>query len=102
MARKHFVTRTVKAQVLDVLVCDLSTHDVRNETIVLPRTLPTEKETIKAAEKMLPENIKLLTIVSSTTRETLYGMPEEDFILNAKVLPPRTANADENTDETAE
>lgn len=102
MARKHYVTRTVKAQVLDCLICDLNTHEVRNETVVIPRALPTEKETQKAAEKMLPENIKLLTIVSSTVKETLYGMPEEEFILNAKVLPPRTANADADTDESVD
>lgn len=97
MARKHLVTRTVKALNCDVLVCDLSTKEVKNIPVILPRVYPTDKDTIKAIEKSLPDGIKFLAITSSEVKETLYGMDETDFIKAAHVLPPRSAN-DNTTD----
>lgn len=100
MARKHLVTRTVKALHCVVLVCNLATHEVSNIELVLPRAYNNEKDTVKAIEKSLPDGYKYLTLTSSEVKETLYGMDETDFIQHANVMPPRTSSGDtENTED---
>lgn len=94
MARKHLVTRTVKALHCVVLVCDLATREVSDIELVLPRAYNNEKDTVKAIEKSLPDGYKYLNLISSEVKETLYGMDEADFIQHANVMPPRSSNAD--------
>lgn len=97
MARKHIVSRTVKANVLDVLVCNLETKEVETITVTIPRVYPTEKETVKALEKFIPDGKKFIAITDSQVQETLYAMDEDEFIKAARILPLRgTKNAEEN------
>lgn len=93
MARKHLVTRTVKALHCVVLVCNLETHEVSNIDLVLPRAYNNEKDTVKAIEKSLPSSYKFLAITSADVEETLYGMDEVDFIKHATVMPLRASGA---------
>lgn len=97
MARKHIVSRTVKANFLEALVYNLETKEVETISVTIPRVYPTEKETVKAVEKFIPEGKKLIAIASSRVEETLYAMDEDEFIKAAHILPLRgTKNAEEN------
>ena len=54
---------------------------------------------LKEAEKIInTEEVKAVHIADSEVVETLYGMPEVDFIACAEVLPPRM-KCDSDSDE---
>lgn len=101
MARRHVVSRTVKANVLEVLVCNLETKEVETITVTLPRVYPTEKETVKALQSFIPDGKKFIAITVSEVKETLYAMDEDEFIKAARILPLRGTkdSADSDTDE---
>lgn len=91
MARQPMVTRTfmtTKAQILAVNIHDEKTYVVE---MTLPRQYKDDKEILKTAEKMNEdESIRLVHVLSTEVVETLYGMPESQFVALAKPLPPRS------------
>ena len=90
MARKPMVTRTFQTTKATVLCLNIAEQKTETVEVVLPRTYKDEKATLKAVTaEVNTNNIKAVHIVSTKIIETLYGMPETDFIAHAKVLPNR-------------
>lgn len=91
MARKPMVTRTIITTKVIVLCLDVNSAEPFNETVTLPRTYKDEKKLLKSVEEVInTDTVKAVHIVSKKEIETLYGMTEQDFINNAKILDPAT------------
>lgn len=90
MARERFVTRTVAEYEVTTLCVNVKTQEVGYNTVHISATIPEEKILSYVQKHFDDELIKTVTVVAVKTNETLYGMPEADFIKLAKVLPPRT------------
>lgn len=91
MARKPMVTRTIITTKVTVLCLDVNATEPFNETVTLPRTYKDDKKLLKSVEEVInTEEVKAVHIVDKKEIETLYGMTEQDFINNAKILDPAT------------
>lgn len=90
MARMRMVTRTVEVNTYSVMTCNTETAEVRTidfKVGVIPQSIEPMKYLKKQYET---ETLKLCAITSHSVETILYGMPEDEFIKNATVLPPRT------------
>lgn len=91
MARKPMVTRTINTTKVIVLCLDVNSAEPFNETVTLPRTYKDDKKLLKSVEEVInTDTVKAVHIVDKKEIETLYGMTEQDFIHNAKILDPAT------------
>lgn len=97
MARKRMVTRTIKATVAVVAGINTTTMEIEQNTLELTYLCNDENKLLKLAKKQFDtENYKVASIVEISTNDTLYGMPEEQFIALAEILPDRNVvEADE-------
>lgn len=90
MARERMVTRTVTETVAEIMCLNVVTCEVSISTFTYTGEFATNEELLKTAKKISEtKDFKLVHVNSATTKETLYGMTETDFIKLAKVLPPR-------------
>ena len=90
MAREPMVTRTIKGTNVKALCVSISAQNTATKDFTLSGTYSDEKSLLKALTKTVQDNdIKVVSIISASQFETLYGMSENDFIKLAKVLPPR-------------
>jgi hypothetical protein len=90
MARVAMVTRTMLTTKVNVLCLELEKVEPFNKDITLAGTFKVEKSIMKAVSAQVDnEQQKAVKIVKQEVVETLYGMTEDEFIKNAKVLPPR-------------
>ena len=93
MARTPMVTRTITTTKAKVMMCDVEAGDVIVEEVTVPRTYKNDVALLKVIKEAYEtDQLKPVSIVSTEVIETLYGMTEQEFIENAKVLPPRTTN----------
>lgn len=91
MARKPMITRTIITTKVIVLCLDVNSAEPFNETVTLPRTYKDGKKLLKSVEEVInTDTVKAVHIVDKKEIETLYGMTEQDFINNAKILDPAT------------
>lgn len=91
MARKPMVTRTIVTTKVNVLCLDIQSAEPFNKEVIIPRTYKDEKKLLKKVEEVVnTEDIKAVHIVDKSEVETLYGMEEQDFIINAEILDPET------------
>lgn len=97
MARVRMVTRTVQTAVCTVLCADTTTKTMDTYIYDVGGGVTDEKELMKII-KSLHETAthKCVALENVEIRETLYGMPENEFISLAKILPPRTGKAEES------
>ena len=92
MARVPMVTRTIQTTKVVALCVDISTSQTSEKEYILPRTFKDDSHILKALAKIAnDDNNKVVHIKHAEVYNTLYGMSENDFIANAKILPPRTA-----------
>ncbi len=96
MARIKMVTRTIKSTECEVLCLNTETAEACNVSISLGGEYTNDKEIMKAINKRiaqgvikLDEGVVPVKVVHTTIKEALYGMPEEDFVKNAQLLPDR-------------
>lgn len=100
MARIPQVTRTIQTTEATIMCLDIEKGEPFTKTLSLPRTYKDDKAILKQAEQELTtETVKPVHVVSSTVKETLYGMSETDFIKVAQVLPPRGTHSNDTTEE---
>ena len=92
MARQRMVTRTVEVNRYTVMTVNTNTAEVVN-TVYTLGAIPANTDPMKLLKKQYETStIKLCAIVSHTYDTVLYGMPEEEFIAHATILPPRNSN----------
>lgn len=93
MARVRMVTRTVEVNTYTVMTCNTETAEVLNVDYAIG-AIGDKDEAIKFLKKQYEtDTLKLVAIVSQKTETILYGMPEEQFIKLATVLPPRSQSS---------
>lgn len=100
MARIPMVTRTIITTKVNVMCLDVQAGEPCNKVVTVPRTYKDDEVLMKKVRPLLETNtLKAVHIVGKEEIETLYGMPEQDFIQYAKILPPRSNS---NTGEEAD
>lgn len=96
MARERMVTRTVAATEVNALCLNIETAEPFNKTVILSGTFKDKQAIEKVAKKAIDTDLeKCVAVVEYTEKETLYGMPEQQFIELAKVLPPRDSKVEQ-------
>lgn len=95
MARQRMVTRTVEINKFSIMTLNTETAEVRVIDYTLG-ALDKNADVMKILKKAYEtDTLKLCAITEHTSETLLYGMTEEDFIANAKILPAR-GNATSN------
>lgn len=90
MAREIMITRTITSTKVNVMCLDVETGEPFNETVEVARTYKDDEALLKVVKPLIEtDTIKAVHVVDKEVVETLYGMPEQVFIMNAKVMPPR-------------
>lgn len=88
MARTPMITRTIQTTKANVLCLNIVEGEPFNQVVTLPRTYKDEKSLMKQVELAInTDSVKAVHVVDTMVEETLYGMPEADFIAIAKPLP---------------
>lgn len=94
--RERMITRTVVETVYEVMAVKVETKTVETVKISVPSAENISKKNLgKAITDAMPAGFLYVQTISESKVETLYGMPEDEFIRLAKVLPPRTGNKEE-------
>lgn len=91
MARTKMVTRTIVTTKCVALCINVQTAEPFNQDFTLAGSYDDEKKLLKELKKYEDDNHKIVHVVDTEHVETLYGLPEDDFIKYATVLPPRNA-----------
>ena len=96
MARERMVTRTVEEAEVKVMTLTVSTQAVGEAVYKISAPIDKAKALTYIQKTYDTPELKNVVITDYTVHEILYGMPEQEFISRAKVLPPRTPT---NTEE---
>ena len=95
--RKKMVTRTILTTSALVMCVNIAEGTTTNICISLPGAYGgDEKKMLKAVgdDPAGDGSLKPVHIIRFEELETLYGMPEIDFIAHAQILPGRGGNLD--------
>ena len=100
MARERMVTRTIVTREVYFKKYDIVTGKIMDDKMVFGVNVIIENNmqgVAKINEKLqsFGQKATCVMIEHIDDKETLYGMTEDDFIRQAKVLPPRTNNDEE-------
>lgn len=95
MARQAMVTRTITTTEVDVMAVNTVSGETFTVNLTLPRTYKDDNAVLKKVQSLFDnDDVKHVHVISTTENETLYGMPEEEFIAHAQVLPPRNTKTE--------
>lgn len=98
MARKRIVSRTITTTTAKCMVCDTKKATVTEKDLVLSLKLTTE-QALKQAQKMYETSTeKIVAVTSVEYNETLYAMPELDFLKYAKPVTKEEIEDDSEDD----
>lgn len=93
MTKERMVTRTVKQTEIKCKVANIESETIDEHIFSIGGVYKDEKKLFKAVQSLMDdETHKLVSIVSATVKDCLYGMPETVFIANATILPDRKAH----------
>ena len=100
MARVRMVTRTINTTVVHALIVNPTTKEVKEDDITLAGTYADAKALDKALSKLNTEESHIVSVYDTKVVSHLYGMTEQDFVANAKVISKEEAEeAEESTAE---
>ena len=91
MARQRMVTRTIISTVISAKVADDLTDKIETREINVPTEIKSEADAKKSAVKYFKEstNITVLSAKIIRTESQIYGMPEQEFMKQAVLMPDR-------------
>ena len=95
MARERMVTRTVEEAEIEVMYVNVSNFEVGKTTLKISATVGQEKALDYIQKNLQTDELKYVAITAYTVHEILYGMPEQEFIAHAKILPPRITSGEQ-------
>lgn len=99
MGRQKMVTRTIKLNIYNCLCMNTVLCEPFNKEISTGRGFKSERKRDDfLREQIDTETEKFVSVVDVTVNDVLYGMPEDDFIKNAVVLPARPVKDSEFED----
>lgn len=96
MARVRMVTRTIEVTEVEVMCLNTTTCEVSIKTFEITGKHDNAKALEKVRKLHETNEFKCVAVQTNITKEVLYGMPEDDFIKLAKVLPPRSSNNEQD------
>ena len=92
MARQPMVTRTITTTKVRVLCLDVFTQETLTKEVTVPRVFKDDGKLLNKVKGFVEtDTLKAVHITEAEVVETLYGMPEQEFIAHAEILPPRPA-----------
>lgn len=101
MARIPMVTRTITTTKATVMCLNVVQGEPYTETVIAPRTYKDDNALLKVVKSIIEtDELKAVHIVAKEEIETLYGMPENDFIDHATVLPKRGEKTETTEEKT--
>ena len=101
MARERIVSRTITVLCATALCVDVPTATTKVMELELTGIELTESQVLKALQKEYDtDTFKIVSLMSSSKREELYGMKEIDFLKYAQKLDPQTRKAIIEDEET--
>lgn len=81
MARKLYVSRTLKSTRASILCMDIEQAEPMNISVVLPAIYKDAKAILKAARPVIEtETVKAVSVADWQTEYAMYRMPVEKFI----------------------
>lgn len=92
--RTRYVNRTISNIVATCNLYNTETKAIDEQKITLPSGVSASKIE-KEISKQLPENYKLLDVVTTETVEATYRMPETQFVELATIVPSKDATVEE-------
>lgn len=103
MARKRMVTRTVTGTEAEVKVVVISKDEITNIKVTVGGEFTDNDKLLKAIKKETEtDDLKVLSVISTTKIDKCYGMLESEFIKLAKELDPETRKALETEEADTE
>ena len=103
LARKRMVTRTVTGTEAEVKVVVISENEITNIKVTVGGEYTDNDKLLKAIKKEAEtDDLKVLSIITTTKIDKCYGMLESEFIKLAKELDPETRKALETEDTETE
>lgn len=102
MPRKRMITRSIKVTRVNASVANVKEQTFGNIEIVVPKVYKNQEKLEKKAQEICGTDVKILTINSVEPDLIRYGMPEEDFVKNAVVIPGKADENEENENEESE
>ena len=100
MARKRMVTRTVTGTEAEIQIVTISASEITTIKHTVGGEFTDNDKLLKAIKKETEtDDLKVLSVISTTKIDKCYGMLESEFIKLAKELDPETRKALE-TEET--
>lgn len=95
MAREKMVTRTVTQTTAEVMTIDVTTAEVQIREYTIGGSYESNEILLKKLQKLFQtDTFKLVNINTTKVEDLLLGMPEEDFIRYARVLPRNTKESE--------
>ena len=96
MARQPQVTRTITTTKVVLMAANVSTGELVDVEMSLPREYKDAEAILKMAAKVGENpNLRYVYVKSAEVEETLYGMTEAEFLRYARPLPPREKATDD-------
>lgn len=103
MSRKSKITRTIIITEATILCVDVESGESFDHEVTLSGTFKTDKDILKASRAIIDtEYVKAVHVVKVERKQILYGMDEQTFIENAKILPARKKAAADDSSEVAD
>ena len=99
MARKRIVSRTITTTTAKCMVCDTKKATVSEKELVLSLKLTAEQALKQAQKTYETDTEKIVAVTSVEYNETLYAMPELEFLKYAKPITKEEAEQDTEEDE---
>ena len=92
MAREKMVTRTIESTVVNLLAVDLTELEkgIQSMALEISGKFESEEEVKKALDKVYKNEYTIIKINFLNVYETLYGMPEREFMQYAVELDKDT------------
>ena len=93
MKKERMITRTIKSTEITIMAVNTTNASVFDKVITVVGEYDMSNA-LEVARENDTETEKAVMVKACTVNETLYGVPESEFLKIAKVLPPRTNNED--------
>lgn len=88
------ITRTMKVTEADVLTINTVTEQTEVVKLEFGKTFKNEKQILKASQKLVPSDMKVVSVKAFDVKERRLGITEEQFLEYAVELPPLTKKED--------
>lgn len=90
MKKQKMITRTMFTTTVTYMAVDVSTATVATYTDIIVGKHSADSALLELKDAHETETFKVVSVVSLTVDESLYGMTEREFLAHAVKLPPRS------------